>query len=169
MKGYLPHLWLIKNAKVKQNPRPVIIYFHCKRMPPILPLPLPPKKRGRKKKKKDMHQAISLLGNTVTLWHTVQNPPTLLEAQVRSASICEEWWEERPGMKKRVHPASMLRSVCFCYSLKGYSWVVPGTTMCPRPLTGFSLRSRSLLDIPYRQKNMYHVAITYYRSNAARI
>lgn len=124
MKGYWPHLWLINKAKVKQNPRPVIIYFHCKRMPP-----LPPKKRGgRRGEKKEMHQAIALLGNTVTLWCMVQIAHTLLDAQVRSASICEKRWEERSGMKKCVHPASMLRSVCFCYFLKGYSWVVPGTT-----------------------------------------
>lgn len=156
MKGFWPHLWLTNKAKVKQIPVPVGVYFHCKRMlcPP------------HQKKKKKMHQAFV---GELTLWHTVHIPPALLEAQVRSASLCEEQWEEKSGMKKCLHPASMLRTMCFCYSLKGYSWVVAGITMCPRPLMGVSLRSGSGLGIPYRQKNMYHIAITYYRSNATRM
>lgn len=31
------------------------------------------------------------------------------------------------------------------------------------------LRSRNGLDVPYRHKGMYHIAVTYYRSNATRI
>ena len=77
-----------------------------------------------------MHQAIALLGNTVALWRTVQIPYTLLGAQVRSASICEEQWEETSGMKKRVHPASMLISVCL---LKATPWWFLGQPCAPGP------------------------------------
>lgn len=72
-----------------------------------------------------MHQAIAW--NIVTLWHTVQIPQTLLEAQVRSASICEEQWVGGERFRMKETCASCLNVKICVFLLPTQSLLLGGS------------------------------------------